>query len=87
MDATPTRVISSVWAGSNEPHKVTEVQKAVNCLQLKRSTGPDVLSPALFKNTSYNFITLLPCLVECIWRSESVPLHCGESRLVLFSER
>ena len=45
-DATLTSVASSVWAVSNDPSSVSEIQKAVNHLQLKRAAGPDDLYPA-----------------------------------------
>ena len=68
-DATLTSVTSSVWAVSNDPPSVTEVQEAVNRLQLKRTAGPDYLPPALLKNGKSNFINLLTNLFEHIWRS------------------
>ena len=61
---------------------VTEVQKAVNRLQLKRAAGLDDLPPALFKNGNSDFINLLTNLFEHIWRSESVPLNWGESTVI-----
>ena len=73
-DATLIRATSSVWAVSNDPPTVTEVQKAMNCLQLKRAAGPDDLHSALFKNGNSNFINLLTNLFG---GRNPVPLKLG----------
>ncbi|CAH8518135.1 unnamed protein product [Dicrocoelium dendriticum] len=79
----PTQVMQNEpWAVSLEPPSEAEVRNASTALNHFRASGPDSLSPALFKDGGEVLCKALTSLFECVWKEDSIPANWSESIIV-----
>jgi hypothetical protein len=82
MEELSVQSVHETWAVTTAPPSHTEVCQAIQHLCRNKASGPDEISPALFKDGCETLLTSVTDLLTLVWTTGCVPESWGESTVI-----